>query len=212
MATGKSVLLDNLCGKIGNMVLYQVGGELRMRSKGARYRDAKSPEQLAQRSRVKGVAALYRGISYQLLVYWKELAEGTTLNGYNMFMRHNIHHIGADGLVRNPRELTVTQGVLPEPAWVKAEFAPEGTMQVTWDAGIQTDKSNMDLLRIVVYAPHKKKTPFIWIADTADVNRQAGSFEWAVPQGIDGPLYFYGFFKARFTNDISSSFYLIGKV
>lgn len=210
MAIGKSVLLDSFHGKVGNMVLYQVGGEVRMRSKGFRYRDAKTPEQLAQRSRVKGIAALYREFSYQLLVYWKEQAVGTTLNGYNMFMRCNIHHVGPDGSLLNPRDLLVTQGSLPIPSWLKAETTAQGILRLSWDTDKMESKNMTDRLRIVVYAPRKQDSPRIWIAESADIERQAGAFEWSVPCDINSPLYFYGFFKSKFTNDISSSFYLDG--
>ncbi len=208
MAIGKSALLNSSHGKIGNLVLYEVGGELRIRSKGARYRDAKTAEQLAQRSRVKGIAALYGELSYQLLVYWKEQTIGTTLNGYNMFMRSNIHHIGSDGSLISPRSFLVTQGSLPQPSWVKAEITSRGTLKLAWDTDATDCKYATDQLRIVVYAPHRQETPRIWIAESADVERMAGTFEWSILHNIGGPLYFYGFFKSRFTNEISSGFYL----
>lgn len=146
MATGKSLLLDGLRGKIGNLVFYQVGEELRIRSKSSHYRDAKTPRQQAQRSRVKGVAALYNELSSQLMVYWKEQCAGTSLTGYNLFMRSNIRNVGADGCLLDSRDLVVTQGSLPLPVSVKAKITLQGMLRLAWD----TDTAEYD--RPVVYS------------------------------------------------------------
>ncbi len=208
MAIGKSVLLDGLRGKIGNVIFYRVGEEVRVRSRSSRYRDAKTPEQQAQRSRVKGVAALYNGLSSQLLVYWKEQAVGTNLTGYNLFMRSNIHNVGPDGNLLNPQELLVVQGNLPQPSWVKAELTSRGIMQLAWDTDTPEYKNSEDRLCIVVYAPHKEETPRIRIVESTAIERKTGIFDWSISCDENGPLYFYGFFKSKLTNDISTGFYL----
>lgn len=208
MAIGKSVLLDGLRGKIGNVIFYRVGEEVRVRSRSSRYRDAKTPEQQAQRSRVKGVAALYHGLSSQLLVYWKEQAAGTNLTGYNLFMRSNIHNVGPDGNLLNPQELLVVQGNLPQPSWVKAELTSRGIMQLAWDTDTPEYKNSEDRLCIVVYAPQKEEAPRIRIVESTAIERKTGTFDWSISCDENGPLYFYGFFKSKLTNDISTGFYL----
>lgn len=208
MAIGKSVLLDGLRGKIGNVIFYRVGEEVRIRSRSSRYRDAKTPEQQAQRSRVKGVAALYNGLSSQLLVYWKEQAVGTNLTGYNLFMRSNIHNVGPDGNLLNPQELIIVQGNLPQPSWVKAELTSRGIMQLAWDTDTPEYKNSEDRLCIVVYAPQKEEAPRIRIVESTAIERKTGTFDWSISCDENGPLYFYGFFKSKLTNDISTGFYL----
>ena len=208
MAIGKSVLLDGLRGKIGNVIFYRVGEEVRIRSRNSRYRDAKTPEQQAQRSRVKGVAALYNGLSSQLLVYWKEQAVGTNLTGYNLFMRSNIHNVGPDGNLLNPQDLLVVQGNLPQPSWVKAELTSWGIMQLAWDTDTPEYKNSEDRLCIVVYAPQKEEAPRIRIVESTAIERKTGTFDWSIFCDENGPLYFYGFFKSKLTNDISTGFYL----
>lgn len=208
MAIGKSVLLDGLRGKIGNVIFYRVGEEVRVRSRSSRYRDAKTPEQQAQRSRVKGVAALYNGLSSQLLVYWKEQAVGTNLTGYNLFMRSNIHNVGPDGNLHNPQELLVVQGNLPQPSWVKAELTSRGIMQLAWDTDTPEYKNSEDRLCIVVYAPQNEEAPRIRIVESTAIERKTGTFDWSISCDENGPLYFYGFFKSKLTNDISTGFYL----
>lgn len=208
MATGKSVLLEGLRGKIGNLVFYRVGEELRIRSKSNHYRDAKTPGQQAQRSRVKGVAALYNGLSSQLSVYWKEQCTGTNLTGYNLFMRSNIRHVGSDGSLLNPQDLVVAQGTLPQPASVKAKITSQGVLRLAWDAKTADYENTTDRLCIAVYAPNKEEAPRIWIVESTSVERNAGAFDWSIPRDITGLFYLYGFFKSKLTNDISTSFYL----
>ena len=53
MAIAKSALFHELNGSLGNLIIYKVGDQIRVRGKTSHYRDAKSETQLKQRSKVK---------------------------------------------------------------------------------------------------------------------------------------------------------------
>lgn len=69
MAIGKSTLFGTLSGSLGNIIVYTVGGQMRVRTKPGHYRDQKSPAQLAQRRKICQIAELYAQLSPQLLAY-----------------------------------------------------------------------------------------------------------------------------------------------
>lgn len=123
MAILKESILGKVKGKMGGLVFYEVNGEMRMRSTPAGYRDRKSPKQLAHRARVKGIAGLFAGLDMQLVVYWNELAAGTTMNGYNLFMSTNLKWLDEEGRVADSGRLTLCRGDLEMPRWVKVKGA-----------------------------------------------------------------------------------------
>ena len=75
MAIIKTVL-GNIKGKVGDMILYEVQGQVRIRSTPLKVKDPKTPEQLAHRNRVRGVARLFRMLDLQLYADWQRAAEG----------------------------------------------------------------------------------------------------------------------------------------
>ena len=52
MARLKNSLLKGMSGSIGELILYEMGGETYARSKPANYKDRKSPTQLNQREKL----------------------------------------------------------------------------------------------------------------------------------------------------------------
>ena len=89
----KPGVLGETTGKVSNLIFYNVNGQLRVRKCPAKVRNPRSPKQTAQRTRVKGIADLYALLDDQIYYNWKALAEGTTANGYNLFMSHNIREL-----------------------------------------------------------------------------------------------------------------------
>ena len=80
MAIIKTVL-GNIKGKVGDMILYEVQGQVRIRSTPLKVKDPKTPGQLAHRNRVRGVAGLFRMLDLQLYADWQRAAEGMLASG-----------------------------------------------------------------------------------------------------------------------------------
>lgn len=190
------------------MVIYEVNGQTRMRSKPGQVKDPKTPKQMAQRGRMKGVAALFQQLDYQLYVFWKELTEGTTMNAYNLFMSRNIRHLDKDGKVADPSQLVVCQGDLPGAAELEIKETEDGCVEILWNGKEQDGERKTDRLQIAVYTPeHKKGNARIWMAAEQVAERRAGRYVWQLPE-VKGAVYAYGFFRGRYLDDISESFYI----
>lgn len=207
MAIVKSSLFPKVSGRLGNTILYEVGGQLRHRSLPGRYHDQKSPEQTAQRTKVKSIAKLYHHLSLQLLVYWKQLAIGSICSGYNLFMRENIRHLSAEGEIVDFSLLKICKGELLLPEEMSAKITAEGKLKLNWEMPVGSDQYT-SYLQIAAYTPTKTMNPKIRILESTTVRKEAKGYEYEIPAGLETPAHFYAFFKSRYTNDVSDSCYL----
>lgn len=205
----KPGVLGETTGKVSNLIFYNVNGQLRVRKCPAKVRNPRSPKQTAQRTRVKGIADLYALLDDQIYYNWKALAEGTTANGYNLFMSHNIRNLNAEGKIADPAKLCLAQGGLYTPQWVNTEMTAEGKMAITWDTTEGEERTSYcDRLLIAVHTIRDTlELEEIMVVDETMVERSTGHYEWQVPEEL-APAQAYGFFKGQYTNDVSGSFYL----
>lgn len=208
MAIGSSQLFAELRGALGNIVIYKVGDQIRVRGRAGKYKDRKSPEQMAHRSKVKTIAKLYHHLDLQLIIYWKQLTTGTPLSGYNLFMKENIRKITDEGTIADFSLFRISKGVLPLPLQIEAEITPEKKIRIEWEVQSKTGLMGSDSLQLAVYTPAKKDNPKIRIIELPPVSREAGHYEFQLPDTIQNPAHYYAFFKSKYTNDISDSCYL----
>ena len=74
-------------GKVGNMVFYKVGNEIRVRSTANDFQDADSEGQHPGRSRLRVATLFYQRLTKTISRrIWKLAATGTSQNGFNLFM------------------------------------------------------------------------------------------------------------------------------
>ena len=97
MGTARSNLLNQLKGSFGNVILYEVNGQLRIRSKTGRYRKSKSSKQKAQKNRFKGAASFYHKLEMPMYMTWSDATHGQNISGYNLFIKENIHSFTETG-------------------------------------------------------------------------------------------------------------------
>lgn len=208
MGIVKASIAGEIRGKLGNVVIYKVGEQLRVRTAPGRVKDPKTPGQLAHRARVRGMASLFHQLDRQLYYYWKELTEGTGMNAYNLFVSKNIKNMTGEGEVADVSEMCLTQGDIAEPYQLTTERNPE---QVTlrWERGEDEGScASLDVLQIAVYAPQAAKREKIWLQTEFAAQRKDKSYTWPVPQEIEGPFHAFGLFKNRYNNEVSMSFYI----
>lgn len=208
MAIALSQLFAELSGTLGNTIIYKVGDQTRLRKKAGKYKDRKSPEQIAHRSKVKTIANLYHNLDLQLMIYWKQLTTGTLLSGYNLFMKENIRQITGEGTIADLSLFKISKGVLPLPQQMEAEITPEKKIRIKWEIQSIAGLNLKDYLQIAVYTPTKKNNPKIRIIESPLVHREDGNYEFRIPDTIQNPAHYYAFFKSKYTNDISDSYYL----
>lgn len=209
MGIMKDAVVGKVRGKLGNVVIYEVNGQVRVRMTPGSYKDRKSPAQLEHRAKVKGIAELYDKLDLQLVKYWKELTRGTTMNGYNLFMSRNIGNMTGEGKVADVAKVVLCQGDLEVPAWVKAEEKEEGVLEVTWEKHSEGRYEWGDYLQMVAYGYcEEAEGEVYWVDEFHGATRQDGRAEWRIPVEVTGPVEVYGFFKGKYAEGVSESFYL----
>ena len=207
MAILEKSFIGKVKGKLGDMVIYEAGGQIRVRMKPAGYTDRKSPKQLAHRAKVKGVSALYHEIDAQIMKYWKELTRGTAMNGYNLFLSRNVGESGRRGEGGGLCEGGGVPGG-PDGAVVgKGGGESAGVLEVSWDKDAPGEYEYNDYLQMVVYCDWGKQEWGFEVDDFHGAQRQDGRAEWRFPEGVKGEVHVYGFFKGKYSEGISESFY-----
>ena len=210
MAIIKTVL-GNIKGKVGNMILYEVQGQVRIRSTPLKVKDPKTPGQRAHRNRVRGVARLFRMLDLQLYADWQRAAEGMLASGYNLFVKRNLPYITAEGEVGQADAIGVSDGRLPLPEGLQAEAGEDGTVRITWERETRPCdwEVSRDLLQIVAYgAPKEGKAVKVRVVDPAAARRTDLHCEWQLPEGTPRPVRLYGYFRNALTSDATPSFYI----
>ena len=81
-----------LQGRLGNLIFYQVKGVTRIRSVPLMVRNPETPAQQAVRKRLIVSVQFYRRLKdTPLKAVWQVAARDTLVNGYNLFLKRNIH-------------------------------------------------------------------------------------------------------------------------
>lgn len=130
-------LLDSGHGSVNSLVFYRMNGRSYVRSKPARYRDSKSPAQMAQRQRLQTVNRFLKAFREPLRITFAEEAIGRSAlqaaQSYNM--RNALTGEYPDIRIEKSRAL-LSRGPLPLPAGVLVTEHPEGFL-ISWENGTE---------------------------------------------------------------------------
>lgn len=202
-----SSLFNDASGSLGNIIIYTVKGQVRIRAKTMGYRDKKSPEQLTQRLKLKKCLRLYQYLDYAFLYSWRQASEKMVMNGCNLFIKENIRNISPEGEVIDPAKLKICTGSLPLPANIKAEKT-DGSITLRWDTENMSMLQYDDMLHIGVYGFLSKiGQEAIFYLKEVKATREEGSCQFKFPKDT-GMLHIYACFKSLYTNEYSDSAYL----
>lgn len=195
-------------GSLGNVVLYTVKGQVRMRAKAVKYTDRKSEGQLQQRKKLKHALELYQFLDRAFVFAWKEQSKQMVMNACNLFIRENIRHLGAEGEVTAPELLKITAGGLPLPPKITARQEEDHCITVEWEPQSIHHFGADDLLLIGIYGYSKgfrRKT--ISCQRQVLASRRDKGCRFALPRK-EGVQHVYACFKSRYTEEYSDSVYL----
>lgn len=208
MAVVSSPLLNEARGKLGNVIIYSVNGQVRFRSKPMQHKDCKSKGQLKQRGKMKGVMKTYRYLDFTFLYSWKERTKDMIMNGCNLFVKENIGHFNDAGEIE-PCRLKISTGTLPVPENILVERDENGEIVLTWDNDQNLSGINgKDYLLIGIYGNRSKiRHPVIYSLDSIRSLRKDCQCSFRLPQE-KGIQHVYCCFKSQFTNEYSDSVYL----
>lgn len=203
-----SPLFTDAKGTLGNIVIYKVKNQVRIRTKPAKHRDRKSPRQLNQRAKMKTALELYQQLDYAFKRSWQISSESSAMNGCNLFIRENIGNIGADGEVGDWANLKISHGNLPPAKQPRMEKSEGQTLTVSWNTDDLEAITFDDLAQIGVYGylEEEEDTGIHYLREVKS-DRASGKCTFEIPAG-EGVLHFYLCFKGIYTNDASDSVYL----
>lgn len=124
MAIYHSVLFDSLRNKLSNTVLYKKGPDGIIRTRPAKVRNPRTPEQQTQRARMKAVIDLSRIFAPAITVGFCNRPARLTV--YNMFTKENVKNVNVDDQFQGTvqmENLVLSNGILTFP---KMEVEKEG--------------------------------------------------------------------------------------
>ena len=162
-------------GKVGNMVFYKVGNEIRVRSTANDFQDADSEGQHPRRSRLRVATLFYQRLTKTISRrIWKLAATGTSQNGFNLFMKKNMMVFTPCGNVGDFSRLCLTAGVLQQVNHLEVTADDAGRVTLTWEVGINSPSAgDEDRLRVIVLLSDRCFSPFV--VEGVDSRRKDGS-------------------------------------
>lgn len=208
MSIISSALFNEASGSFGNIILYKVKNQMRIRVKSMVHKDKKSPKQLAQRKKLKTVLKLYQNLDHTFVCSWQQQSEALPMNCCNLFIKENIANISPEGNIISPENLKISTGPLQKPTTLKVELSTEKLMTVTWDTDDLPYLLYDDILQIGVYGYITEiEEDGIYYLREARAIRMDGKCQFEMPEGR-GELHFYVCFKSLYTNEYSDSVYI----
>lgn len=196
-------------GKIGNVVLYTVGGKTYFRSVPVRKKYEASEAVQAQHGRLAGAQTMYKSVKRGMLkeVFHAEARRLGVRSGYNLFTGRNMRAFGAGEYV-DYSLLVLSVGGLQLPFELRVEEAGEGKVVLVWaDNSGQGSAQGDDGLRVAYIA---EAAPFtVSVLPEVVAVRADGRAEVALPEGTGGRLHLYVFFQSEDGERFSESRYFM---
>lgn len=194
-------------GRVGNLVFYSVRGETRVRSLPLLKRISHSPEQELNHRRLIVAVRFYQRLkTLRLRDVWREATRETTINGYNLFLKQNLHVFNERTLF-DPAGLSMTAGTLPRMNGLALVSQVEDEITVAWKNSLEMDGERAhDRLCAVVLFEGRMYTP-VWLEgiEACRRNRRATFGLGRVPSGR---AHLYCFFASPDGQAYSPSDYL----
>ena len=174
--------LGKISGRVGNMIVYEVKGQTRMRSEPLDVKNPRTPKQVAHRNKVRGISDLFNSTDMRLLGTFDRATADSLMNGYNLFLKRNLKALNA---------VRFAWGELCNPdwnnSWDKLQVAAYGKC-------LEEDDDELYL--------------YLLAKDIAPVHKHR--CEWHLPENTPRPVWLYGFFSNEVSGKGTDSF-LIGK-
>lgn len=128
-------LFDSGKGSLGNLVFFRRLGKTYVRTKPVRYRDRKSPSQLAQRQRMQAMNRFLKPFSPLIRITFTPEAAGKT--ALHAAQSYNMRHAFAGeypGIHVDNNKVLLSRGPLPLPQNLSVKAQPDGLL-IEWVNG-----------------------------------------------------------------------------
>lgn len=152
-----------LQGRLGNLIFYKVKGVTRIRSVPLMVRNPKTLAQQSVRKRLIAAVQFYRRLKdTPLKVVWQLAARDMPINGYNLFLKRNIHAFNDCTLV-TPSALSMTCGRLPRMNDLRVAGRSDRTVTLAWNNSLEMEgRPAADRLQVVALFDRRMYSP-VWL-------------------------------------------------
>lgn len=197
MAIVFSTLFHKMKGKIGNLILYNVKGQIRTRSNSEKISVPWSPAQELQQSRFRSAVFFYRVNQTTLLPkIWKIAARDMVMSGYNLFIRENMSVFNAEHSIGDYSMLHVSQGRLEFPQTLQVSSYGRGEIRLMWANLLPKTSSNMSHRLHVVWLDGKGDFS-LHVLSVADVSRRDEEAVLPLPEAGSKDLHLFVYFSNK---------------
>ena len=195
--------IDNLLaegqGGLGELVLYRMNGKVYARTKPAKYRDKKSPAQLAQRQRLQVVNAFLRPFRELIKVTFASEAIGrSALQAAQSYIMRNAVAGAYPNIYVDKSKVLLSKGPLPPPAGASVEAHPDGLL-VKWKNGKEASgNAASDTLLVIAWSEENGGFDYQFTG----VRRSEGAYVWKTrlaENNVSMPVVWVVFQNARQT-------------
>jgi hypothetical protein len=202
MARVKRYLGQDVSGKVGNVVFFQLNGETFVRGIQQRENDSWTPAQQAHRKRVSQVSQLWRHIKHsQIPAIWNLGDE--KMNGYALFLKTNMPAYASDGSLVDAREIKLATGnlLLPQEFTASRKRPNELLITTSWQNKAQPKGERLEDELMVISSTGNAYTDVM----ATGIHRKSLGGEFALP-ALNIPItHIYLFFASRDRKEYSES-------
>jgi hypothetical protein len=168
-------LFDSGKGTLGNLVFFRRLGKTYARTRPARFRDRKSPAQLAQRQKMQAVNRFLKPFSALIrITFTPESAGRTALHSAQSYNMRNAFAGEYPNLYIDYSTALLSSGPLPLPANVSVSAQPDGLL-IEWQNGEEAaGKRSYDTLVLMAWSEMDGWGVFKF----SEVYRKEGRYVW----------------------------------
>lgn len=176
MAIVTNSYLGTFTGRIGNMVIYPLAGQIVARTIGKSYKKPTN-NQLNSRMALKKMNVFLQDINGFLKVGFELEAKGTTANAFNHALKYNRKHVTGTfpDVAIDYAKILVTKGNMPIVEKAKASLLTD-RLKVSWDTEVIKGQTHQDdQVLLLAYFPGETGKTRIF---TTSVRRSAGTYKF----------------------------------
>src|SRR5690554_6443621 len=200
--------VDSGRGQLGNLVLYKMNGKNYVRTKPAKYKDRKSPAQLAQRMKLQVVNSFLRPFREIVkLTYASEAVGRSALQA----VQSNIMQDAMTGeypeIYVDHRKVLLSKGPLKLPVSASVDVKPDGLLVKWVNEPFSARNAGSDTLIVIALWEKEEKSEYAFTT----TKRSVGEFHWKISMSgtfDNSPQVWIAFQNVK-KNEMSDSMLLI---
>lgn len=195
MAIVFSSFFKKLKGKIGNLVLYETRGQIRLRGNGMSEAIPKTPAQQLQQARLRTAVAFYRAnAETPISRIWRAAARDKVMSGYNLFLRCNMAVFDDEYHINDYSQLHVSRGRLEFPQSLQLVKYGKGKIHLKWKNILPPTSLHMSDRLHAVWLDGKGDLS-LRVLSMPEVSRREGQAVLPLPEAGRQNLHLYVYFS-----------------